>query len=95
MDVEVALVSVHDRWLSVMMRDDIDVSSWLDEIDMAEDLLVWVTLDAMLCHFLSVGYQWSHVAKHPLDCCLPVFLIVLIFNLLHDLFLSVCYTIFL
>ena len=95
MDVEVALVSVHDRWLCIVVRYDIDVPSWLDEIDVTKDLLVWVALDAMLRHFLSVSYQWSHVAKHPLDCCLPVFLIVFIFNLLHYLFLSVCNTIFL
>ena len=95
MDVEVALVSIHDRRLCIVVRYDIDVPSWLYEIDVTEDLLVWVALDAVLRHFLSVSYQWSHVAKHPLNCCLPVFLIVFIFNLLHDLFLSVCNTIFL
>ena len=90
MNVEVSLVGVHDRWLSLMVRDYVDLATRLSKVDVTIDLLIWIALNTVFCHFLCVSNLRTHVAQHSLDSCLPVLLVVLIFDLLHDCNLFRC-----
>ena len=80
MNIEISLMRVKERHIWLLMRDDICVLPWFQELDVTVNFLVRIILDAKLGHFLGVGDLGPLIAQHPENGRLPVLFIVLLFG---------------